>query len=708
MARMVFCNYGGNYQLRILSAEDFEHVQTLDDARWVATSAPVNGLSCDPVFLTFMDTDHNGRVRTDEVKAAQSWLFKMLRYRDRVAEGSDVLRLADIDTSHSEGSALRAAAERILSNLNCTDMHEISLGQVRDLETIMSSAAHNGDGVIPPEDAGEADTAEFIAAVMECIGSAPDASGKDGVTEEHIERFFEEAQAYVDWKARGELHEPAGQTDIMPWGAATPAAYELVAALDDKVEQYFTQCDMVRFDLRAAEQMRLRQSELDELDFSDRDVLEARLRAAPLAAPNPDAVLDLDGTVNPLYREQLATLRTEALNRALGESVTLLTRQQWNEVKTVFADYRSWFENKQGDAVEKLDSGTIEAYLAGPHRSRVNELIAADRAVAQELEQIHNVEKLILYQRWLMEFANNFVSFPMLYDQNRRSLLEMGTLIIDGRELTFTIRVDDRQAHKAVAETSFMYLLYVEVTGKEDQSDKFDVVVAVTSGDAGGLRVGKRGIFFTTDGREWDAQVVDIVSNPVSMWEFLKAPFQQVTDFVKKQVERFSKAQQAKLDTTLSAPPSAAATRDLLLGGSIAIAALGSTFALMTNLLSKVGKHHILYAVLGIALVVLVPGFIMGFLKLRRRDMSAILEASGWAINIRMKMTRGLGGLFTRRPGVPKDARKESKDLLPQLVRQFSDRSFSLRRTMTAALIAVIVFAIVVLMIWFALPLLVG
>ncbi len=316
MARKVFCNYGGNYQLRILSAEDFEHVQTLDEARWVATSAPVNGLSCDPVFLSFMDTDRNGRIRTDEVKTAQSWLFKMLLYRDRVAEGNDVFRLADMDTSHAEGSALRAAAERILSNLDCADKQEISLSQVRDIETIMASAAHNGDGVIPPEDAGEADTAEFIAAVMECIGFAPDASGKDGVTEEHIERFFEEAQAYVDWKAQGEVREPAAQTDIMPWGAATPAAYDLIWALDEKVAQYFSQCDMVRFDLRAAEQMRLRESELDGLDFSDRHVLEARLRAAPLAAPNPDAVLDMNGAVNPLYREQLAALRAQVLNRA--------------------------------------------------------------------------------------------------------------------------------------------------------------------------------------------------------------------------------------------------------------------------------------------------------------------------------------------------------------------------------------------------------
>jgi len=708
MDRAVFRNYGGNYQLRIETADELEMVQTLDEARWVATSAPVAGLNCDPAFLTYIDTDCNGRIRTDEVKAAQAWLFNLLKYRDRVTAGSDVLRLADIDTSHPEGSALRAAAELILSNLGYDDVHEISLSHVRDLESIMASAAHNGDGVIPPEAAREPDTAEFIEAVIECSGSVTDAGGKAGVTEEHIRQFFEDARAYLQWKAKGEIAgSEAGQTDVMPWGLDTAAAYELVASLDDKLEQYFTQCAIVRFDRRAADQMQFREAELDELDFGDRQGMEARLRAAPLAVPNPDGVLDLDGALNPLYSTVMADLRSRVLDRALGGPVTKLDRDQWNKVTAVFAEYRSWIESKRGAAVEKLGSHKLAVYLSGPYGERVNELIATDKAVARELEQIHNVEKLILYQRWLMEFVNNFVSFPMLYDPDRISLIEMGTLVIDGRELTFTMKVEDRQGHKTVAQSSFMYLLYVQVTGKEDKSDRFEVVAAVTAGDAAGLRVGKRGIFFTTDGREWDAEVVDIVQNPVSLWEFLKAPFQQVSNFVKKQIERFSKGQQAKLETGLAAPTPTAATRDILLGGSIAIAALGSAFAYVTKALSEVKLYHILYVLLGIGAVAFVPAFILGFMKLRKRDMTAIIEASGWAINLRMKMTRSLGRLFTRRPGLPKGARKESRDLLPQFVQQFRDRSFSARRTALAALIALIVFGIIFATVWYAIPVLV-
>ena len=68
MNQMVFRNYGGAYQLQIESVEDLRHVFTLPDARWAATSVPVDGLNCDPAFLRYLDFDKNGRIRPDEVR----------------------------------------------------------------------------------------------------------------------------------------------------------------------------------------------------------------------------------------------------------------------------------------------------------------------------------------------------------------------------------------------------------------------------------------------------------------------------------------------------------------------------------------------------------------------------------------------------------------------------------------------------------------
>jgi cytochrome c-type biogenesis protein CcmH/NrfG len=54
--------------------------------------------------------------------------------------------------------------------------------------------------------------------------------------------------------------------------------------------------------------------------------------------------------------------------------------------------------------------------------------------------------------------------------------------------------------------------------------------------------------------------------------------------------------------------------------------------------------------------VVLVPTAIVAALKLRRRDLSAILEGAGWAINARMRLNRRQRRQFTRLPSYPEGA----------------------------------------------------
>ena len=718
MSQLIFKNYGGSHQLRIQDARDLEKIQVLDDAHWAATSVPINSLNCDDAFLFYVDTDQNGRIRTDELKAAQAWLFRFLANRSRLSEGTDAIALSDIDTSHPEGQKLRQAAELILNNLNLPDAQEINLAQVRDVQSIMASSANNGDGIIPPQASAEPDLVQFIVSVMETVGTVMDASGQPGISQEQLKVFFQEAQSYLDWKAKGEIPKGDRTNEVMPWGTETAQAYELVVSLEKKIEQYFTQCAMVRFDERSAAQMQLRQKELEEIDFTDKSMMEARLRNAPLALPNPKGILELEAMLNPFYIERLFELKEKVLKRALapldskhltgqGRSVKQLTEKQWAQVKAIFVPYRVWLEGKQGAKVEKLGTDRLRTYLNGTYRHRTSELIAKDLAMADDLDQLHNLERLILYQRWLLELANNFVSFANLYTPQRRSLIEAGTLVIDGREMTFTMRVEDRSAHKKIAEDSYMYLLYLEVTGRQEKdinpsaslrvngeqsrTIKFEIVTAVTSGSAGGLRIGKRGIFFTIDGREWDAQVVDIVENPISPWESVKAPFKQFTGFIRKQIDKFSKSSQDKLEKSVAAPSASGITRDLLIGGGIAIAALGSAFAYITKALSQIKPVHILGMLVGLAVFILLPGMIVGFAKIRKRDMSVLLEASAWAVNVHMRLNATLGRLFTHIPRLPEGARKERRDVVVQFVREFGYSSLRSRRIAKVVLITLLI-----------------
>ncbi|MCK5243222.1 hypothetical protein KAR34_12310, partial [bacterium] len=635
MSKLRFKNYGGSYQLKIQDAQDLEKVQFLDEVYWAATSIPIDSLDCDQALPAYLDTDKNRRIRPGELKAALAWVFRLLANRSRLSQGTDVLCLGDINTDDPEGQRLLGAARLILANLNTPEATEINLAQVRDVQSIMARAANNGDGIIPPDASSSPDLNQFIAVVMDTIGSVLDAGGKPGISQKQLEDFFKATEAYLEWKDRGEI--PPGQTapEIMPWGLETSQAFELVAGLEEKIEQFFTQCLMVKFDERTAAQMQLREPELEEIDFSDKAVMEARLKASPLALPNPEGILDLQGKINPLYRDQLQELQTKVLNRALGGPVKQLTEKAWAQVKDIFGPYQTWRKNKPSTSIDKIEADKLRVYLKGSFREQVTQLMAQDLKVAEDINQLHNLEKLILYQRWLLELANNLVSFANIYDPQRRSLFERGTLIIAGREITFTMKVQDRQAHKSIAKHSYMYLLYVEITGRQDQDIKFEIMASVTSGNADGLSVGKRGIFFTLDDREWDAEVVDIIVNPISPWESVKSPFQKVSDFVKNQIEKFTKSQQAKLDKSLSSSDAGGMIRNLLLVGGVTIAALGSAFAYITKALSQVRINHILVALLGVAAAILLPGIIAGFSKIRKRNMSVLLEASGWAVNAR-------------------------------------------------------------------------
>ncbi|MBI2193765.1 MAG: hypothetical protein HYU36_17455 [Planctomycetes bacterium] len=708
---MVFRNYGGQYQLVIQTIDDLEKALQLDNTCWMATSAPCAGVQADPKFLEFLDSDRNGRIRTDEFRAAVSWTLRMLSGRRGIEEGNDVLRLEDIDTSHVDGQRLRASAVRILKNLGQPDARQLSLAQVRDLRRIRADSDENGDGIITPGAAPAPEVADFIRSVMSVAGSKPDASGEPGVSDAELVRFRQEAEAYLAWDARGRVPSGSDRSEVMVWGSDTPSASATVEAVREKLDEFFTLCCLVAIDERSAAQMRLRDEELARMNFSDRAAIEARSRAAPLAAPSREETLDLRGPINPYYREPLQKLQAQILERALGRDDGRLTRGEWQAVLDLFAPYRAWVAGKPAVSVEKLGIETLRRLLASDGEKQVRQLIEKDMAVAAEMAEIANVERLILYQQGLMRFANNFVSFPLLYDPDQQSLFQMGKLIMNGMEFTFNVRVDNRADHKASAQSAQVFVMYVEVTSGAT-GEHFEVATPVTRGDAQGLYRGRRGIFITPDGRVWDARVADLIVNPVSLLEAIKAPFVQLSSFVEKQADRFTTTRYADMEAGLgrgisnvdqsvkksieesakaapatpatAAPAPAApaanrggAMRDMLVGGGVAVAALGSSFAFITSTLSQLRIWHLLaWGIAGLSVIV-TPLIVLGVLKLRRRNVSPILEASGWAINANMRITASMGHLFTHFAHFPESARKEKFDLTQKFAQQLGYRSSS-------------------------------
>ena len=74
--------------------------------------------------------------------------------------------------------------------------------------------------------------------------------------------------------------------------------------------------------------------------------------------------------------------------------------------------------------------------------------------------------------------------------------------------------------------------------------------------------------------------------------------------------------------------------------------------------------------ILVVAGAIIIPSLLVAVVKLRQRNMSSILEASGWAVNTEMRLTSSLGYLFTRVPKLPEGTKKQHIDLVRKFARQ--------------------------------------
>lgn len=99
--------------------------------------------------------------------------------------------------------------------------------------------------------------------------------------------------------------------------------------------------------------------------------------------------------------------------------------------------------------------------------------------------------------------------------------------------------------------------------------------------------------------------------------------------------------------TRVTRQANAGAVGSLLAGGSIALAALGSSFAFISKTFSEMSLTAILITMGSLALAVLLPVLIAALSKLAARDLAPLLEASGLAMNRRIRLSRSQARNFT-------------------------------------------------------------
>lgn len=691
--RWRFHRVGGVDQVSLETAADLDHLGQLDQKLWVALSCPVKGLELDERTLGLLDLDKDGRVRVPEVLAALEWCRPRLKDLGSLVPGRPALALAALDDATPEGRALLGAARHVLSSLGKPEAAEVTAADVKDLSNVFAKTAFNGDGVIPPEAADDPEVRQVVVDAMACAGSTRDRSGLQGLDQARLDAFWKELEAFAAWQEAGE----AG--GVMTLGAGTPAAFEAVQAVRAKVDDHFTRCRLAAMDPRGAALLNRSDEELRALAARPLSAEAADLAGFPLAHVEADRPLPLDGPLNPAWAAAVARLRAAAVEPALGPGKATLTAGEWAGLLDRLAPYQAWLGAKKGATVEPLGLPRVRALLAGGGKAAVEALLAKDKALEAEAVAVDDVARLVHYQRDLFLLLKNFVSFADFYDAGQPAVFQAGTLFLDARSCELCVKVDDPGAHAVLGVLSRMYIAYCDC--RRPSGERMKIAACFTQGDSDYLMVGRNGVFYDRQGRDWDATVVKIVDNPISIRQAFFSPYKKFLRFVEEQVAKFAAAKEKEADGRLAsaadttagvatgkAAPVASPVDVGRMVGVIAalgvgVGALGTLFGgLVSGFMGLEPWWAKLVALAGMVMVVSGPSMLIAWLKLRQRTLGPVLEANGWAINARVRVNLPLGSSLTALAALPPGASRSLED-------PFLDRGARRRRRLLLLLLVV-------------------
>ena len=598
-----FSTVGGVTRVNIETGADVAHLNELDQKLWTVLSCPVSGLEFDEKTLRLMDSNNDGRIRVGEVVAASQWLTKVLKDMNYLLEGKDSIDFSQVQADTDEGKEVLESAKLILKQLGA-EKESISL----------------------------ADVAEYMAGYEEKCKAEYTAANPDPF-------------------------EP-------PYGEKSDDAEAAVNALRAKVADWFMRCKLVQFDEEASGVLDVQVEKIASISANNLADSTAEIADYPLARPTKEALLPLNGGINPAWQGQFATLKALALDVDFAGKESI-SEEEWNGVLAKVDAYTAW----------KAAGET-----------------AMNEAVAEQLKvhsaAIEPVEKLLRLCRDFFKLLRNFVVFKDFYNRapGTEAIFQAGVLFIDQRSCELCVKVSDMPKHLATAGKSGLYLLYChcvsKVLGKE-----MDIAAAVTDGDIKELHEGKNAVFYDRAGNDWDATITKIIDNPISIRQAFWSPYRKFGNWVTEKISKNAQEKEAKqfenmtakadetstsLTTKQDEAAAAAAKADEKKAQVFDIAKFAGIFAAIGLALGAIGAalatlggfivdkwYNIILLVAAVVIFISGPSMLLAWLKLRKRNIGPLLNANGWAINSVVKINTTFGQTLTSMAKFPKVVGKD-------------------------------------------------
>lgn len=690
-----FSCVGGVNRVNLESGNDLLFLNNLDQKLWTVLSCPVDNLEIDTKTLKLIDTDNDGKIRVPEIIEAVNWITRLIKNPDDLIKRPASLPLDAINTETPEGKTLHTAALRILSNLGITGKSEISLSETSDISAIFANTPFNGDGVITELSTESCELKAVIAQIITLFGSVSDLGGKEGINSELLYLFTANCETYAAWQQKA----IDNKSEILPLGEDTEDAYQRYRDLKPKIEDYFLRCQLAEFDPQSTETLNSLSSRIESISNLEINNCLTEISAFPLAKTKAGNPLSLRLDVNPLWQARLLKFSSD-ISRLLDKNIDNLSYSEWLAVVDKFYAFEKWISEKAGTAVEALGLPAVQNYLASKQKEELLALIDQDKELSEEVTNVLLVDKLVRYYCDIYTLLNNFVTFSDFYSADKKGIFQAGTLYFNQRSCQLCIKVNDLAKHSSIAAGSGICLVYFECTSKA-RNQKITIVAAFTDGDVDNLEIGRNAIFYDTSGHDWDATIIKVVDNPISIRQAFWSPYRKVSKMISKQFEKIASSQEQKVNAVTTskidkvsdkassgldqavkptdqptAETTPAATKPtpfdiakfagIFAAIGLAFGAIGSALTAIITGFLELSWWQMPLVLIGLMLAISGPSMLLAALKLRKRNLAPVLDANGWAINARATINIKFGATFTHLAKLPKNSKLDLRDPFTQ------------------------------------------
>ena len=197
--------------------------------------------------------------------------------------------------------------------------------------------------------------------------------------------------------------------------------------------------------------------------------------------------------------------------------------------------------------------------------------------------------------------------------------------------------------------------------------------------------VGRNGVFYDRQGRDWKASITKIIDHPISLRQAFWSPYKKLARMVAEQLQKIAASKATAVEGKLAETAATAAKKIDVAPGrpaapvaaapatppppfdvgkfagifaaiGLAVGAIGTAAASVVTGLLSLKFWQVPLAVAGLMLLVSGPSMAVAGFKLRSRNLGPLLDANGWAVNARARINIPFGTSLTHLAELPEGA----------------------------------------------------